>query len=228
MTASEYLQKYDSLPADATDKQREDFLSSACLECDLRKENDVAGRSALYNELGGFYRARGRYAEGEDAFRAALSILDTGGENITGSTNYATTLNNLAGLYRLNDRLDEALDMFGRAEKIYDSDPGVPPDIRASCKNNTGLVYLDKCEWDRAEDLFNRALAILPRDRKFDSVRATTLINLSFAYFRSGDKKTALDSVREAARLASQPWCGDERTRRNCSELERLIQESPA
>ena len=60
MTAEEYLHIYETLPADTGDGERESLLLAACAACDAEGEDDLPGCCALYNELGGFYRARER------------------------------------------------------------------------------------------------------------------------------------------------------------------------
>lgn len=219
MTAEEYLHIYETLPADTGDGERESLLLAACAACDAEGEDDLPGCCALYNELGGFYRARERLTEGERAFLKAQTLLESAGAEKEFAADYATTLNNLAGLYRLAGKYDEAISLFDKAERIYDALPDIPPDVRASCRNNAGLVRLDTGDGDGARALFRRALAILPRDERFDGVRITTLVNLCYAYRMEDDRKGLLAAAADLKILLDKQESPDEALCRFCADL---------
>ena len=219
MTAEEYLHAYETLPADTGDGERERLLLAACAACDAAGESELPARCALYNELGGFYRARKRLTEGERAFLKAQTLLERAGAEKEFAADYATTLNNLAGLYRLAGRYVEAISLFDKAQHIYDALPDVPPDVRASCRNNAGLVLLDTGDGDGARRLFNRAVAILPRDDRFDGVRATTLVNLCCACRLADDRKSLLATAADLKSILKKQAEPDELLCRFCDAI---------
>ena len=68
MTAQEILEKYDTLAKSAGDGEAEHFLAEQCTGYDEAAPEDLTGRAALYNELGGFYCAAGSYEKSETSF----------------------------------------------------------------------------------------------------------------------------------------------------------------
>lgn len=76
MEIKKLLEELDALYETKTDDEIEAWLTAKCAELDAEAPAERHGRSALYNELGGFYRARGVYDKGEAAFLKAKDILE--------------------------------------------------------------------------------------------------------------------------------------------------------
>ena len=76
MEIKNLLEELDSLYETKTDAEIEAWLAAKCAELDAAAPEERHSRSALYNELGGFYRARGVYDKGEAAFLKAKDILE--------------------------------------------------------------------------------------------------------------------------------------------------------
>lgn len=255
MEVKEIFEEYDRLCGSESDEALEAWLADKCAAYAAERPLDAVGQSALYNELGSFYRARGVYDKGEQAFLKAKALLEEianipmelegpavscscccpeGAESYavpgekhteyvlsdhTGTSDYATTLNNLAGLYRLAGQYDKALDMFADAQKIYDGLDSVPADVYASCYNNMGLVYLDLKRCENAAECFNRALAIAEKAENNGYILGTTTSNLAFSYMLSGDKAAAAAKLREAAEHFLRAGGEDDEMYKNCLDL---------
>ena len=76
MEIKKLLEELDALYETKTDDEIEAWLAGKCAELDAAAPEERHARSALYNELGGFYRARGVYDKGEAAFLKAKDILE--------------------------------------------------------------------------------------------------------------------------------------------------------
>lgn len=76
MDIKEIFAQFDALCEEKSDAELEAWLIEKCGQYDAEHAADRHGRSALYNELGGFYRARGVYDKGETAFLKAKDILE--------------------------------------------------------------------------------------------------------------------------------------------------------
>lgn len=72
-----FFEEYDKWSKTADDATLEKLLTDACTAYCDENPADYPGRSALYNELGSFYRARGLYSRGEEAFLAAKKMLES-------------------------------------------------------------------------------------------------------------------------------------------------------
>lgn len=192
MTVWEVFAEYDKNATIMNDQELEVWLNETLSAFQQEHPDDYFGQSAILNELGGFYRSRGIFDKGEQAFLLAKNLHESI-QDFT-SLDYATTLNNLAGIYRLAGDLDRALEMFNEAQKLYEtSEKKAPPELYASCLNNKGLVYQDMKRYEEARELFEKALALINDLPNNGYVLATTLSNLAFALHGLGEKdKVAL------------------------------------
>ena len=203
-TVEEIIAVVDALLEAGKDAEAEKELIAAIAEYAGSDLGDMIGRSVLLNELGGFYRKRGQFIEGEKAFLEAKDLLEKarecGGGNM--AVNYATTLNNLAGLYRMDGRLQQAIDMFDAAIQEYESCEGqVAPDFLASAYNNKGLVFLNLRETNQAKAMFLRAKGILEEGGNFAFAMGATLSNMGFAAVAEKEYSAAAEYFRSAKML---------------------------
>lgn len=167
MTVQEILEKYDAIGKSEGGDRAALFLERECESYDKAAPEDLTGRAALYNELGGLYCAAGSYEKSERAFLRAVELLDAS-EELRRSDSRAAVLENLGSLYRLAGQYDKALEQFNAVKEIYD-EVEVSHDLYASCISNIGQVYLDAGRPEEAEEYFNGALTIARTDGALDA-----------------------------------------------------------
>ena len=201
-TVQEIFNELDKMLKEKTDREVIDWLVEQTQTFMAENPNDLVGQSALFSEIGGFYRARGIYDASESAFLHAKTLLESMGA--TSSGNYATVLNNLAGLYRLTKDYDKAIEFFDKAIDIYENLDFVPPDVHASVYNNKGLVYQDQGEYYKAGKCFGAALEIIVNTPNNTYPLATTYSNFAFCCFGDGKKEEACDFMNKAIELYAQ------------------------
>ncbi len=162
MTVQEILEKFDAISKNEGEGKAALFLEQECQAYGAAAPEDLTGRAALYNELGGLYCAAGSYEKGERAFLRADELLG-GSEEFRRSDSRAAVLENLGSLYRLAGQYDRALEQFNAVREIYD-EVEVPGELYASCISNIGQVYLDAGHAEEAEEYFKGALTIAQTD----------------------------------------------------------------
>jgi tetratricopeptide (TPR) repeat protein len=104
----------------------------------LGPDNKVTG--ALLSVLGNLYRDNGRFADAENALKAAVLILEHGsGPNL----DLASALTNLGGVYLNQEMFPEAETLFKRALALFDKLPaGKQRDVmRGNSINNLAVLY---------------------------------------------------------------------------------------
>lgn len=196
------LQEYDRLRSTAEDAALERWLTEACRSYDAAHVGDLAGRAALYNELGSFYRGTGAYTKGEDAYLTAKELLEAAmAEEGADPLDYATTINNFAGLCRLDKRFDQATELFRKALRIYAQAPDTPPQLFASCRNNLGLVYIDMRLYEAALAEFEAAMSMLAGRTDAAYETATTAGNMSIALAGLGRQSEAYTYMQKAVEI---------------------------
>ena len=240
----EVIAEVDALLKAGEDAGAEARLQEAIASCAEAEPGNVVGRSVLLNELGSFYRHRGIFDKGEEAFLKAKELLEEirgyayqmdgpqEGDssccqegptqiiytNRTMTANYATTLNNLAGLYRMSKQLQKAAETFDAAIKAYETCEGdVPPDDFASSYNNKGLLYLDMQDTNQARAMFLKAKALLEKGGHYPYALGTTLSNLGFAAVIERKFPEAMEHFKAAKALFEE--AGDSKMVQNCERI---------
>lgn len=166
--------------------------------------NDVRSSLTLLNEQIGLYRKLGREHEAMEAIDAALSLA--GVPEMDNTVSLATTLINAATAYKAFGKASLALPLFHRAEAIYES-VLAPDDGRlAGLYNNMAVTLTELADYRAAEDLFNRALAILSGKENGEAEMAVTYLNLA-----------------DLAAAEKGPETGEEEIFRYLDEAERLL-----
>lgn len=197
MTVQEILEKYNELGKSAGEKQAEDFLVRECESYGRAAAQDLTGRAALYNELGGFYCAAGSYEKSESAFLSAMELLNSS-EELRYSGSRAAVLENLGSLYRLTGQYGRALEYFTAVRGIYD-EVEVPHDLYASCISNIGQVYLDAGQAEEAMEFFEGALKIAQTEPADELMTGTSLGGMASACLLRGEVGRSAQLLRQAA-----------------------------
>ncbi len=170
-------------------------------------EGESGGDQALViaaaNELGGFYRGQGRYAESAQRFRQAMDTLEAIG--LGGGREYLTALLNRAGTYRLDRRAEKAAEDFLRVLQLLDGVEGDTFYIRASATNNLALAYQELGRFDEAETYARSAMEMIEPLPGMEAEKASSRNNLAGICIMRRDFAAAEGWLKEAEDYYTSP-----------------------
>ena len=137
---------------------------------------DRKGLFTLKNELMGLYRKLGREQDAMKAAGEALALIPAVGED---SAAAGTAYVNAATVYKAFGRAEEALPLFRKAEIIYERNlPG--DDARlGGLYNNEALALTDTGHYDRAFELYEKALSVMEKTGSGYPEMAVTCLNMA-------------------------------------------------
>ncbi len=151
------------------------------------------------NELGGYYRAMGRYSDAVPIYLEAIVALRRLGMFRT--ENHATTLINQATNYAVWGKYIDALELFEAARFILE-DLGITIDFRvATLHNNMSIMCQDMEDYDGAINHLNKALDILYKLDDSEIEIATTYTNLAQIKFHSQHYDDALEYINKSLEI---------------------------
>ena len=145
------------------------------------EETQAAGDSAteltVRNELMGLYRKLGKKEQAIEMARSALGRVEQLG--ISQQVGAATTYLNIATVYKAFGEASEALPLYELAGEIYEQELS-PEDTRiAGLCNNMALALVDLGQYDRAAELYGKALQVLSASAENEPEMAITHLNLA-------------------------------------------------
>ena len=164
----EYLEKNDY---EAAERHLKYWIAEAEAAKDLR------GKLTLVNETIGLYRKTEKKGPAFDAIQTALSLLDI--LELSDTVIMATTYINAATAYRAFGESDEALPLYEKARELYEKLLNADDPRLGGLYNNMALTVMEKKEFDRAEELFKRALAVMEKTENGELECAITWCNLA-------------------------------------------------
>ena len=144
---------------------------------EARLGHDVGGELLVLNEMIGFFRKMGKKAETYQAADQALAMIDTQGYQ--GTLTAGTTCINAATAYNAFDDNERSLPLFEKALAIYGSLDTVRPEQKAGLYNNMGLTCDALGQFDRAADLYAKALSLMEKEPGGKHEYAITCLNLA-------------------------------------------------
>ncbi len=169
---------------------------------------DERGLLSVLNEKIGLYRRCQKEEKGIAAVEEALALVDSLG--LAGTFAGGTILLNAATTLKAFGRAKEALPLYRRAEAAYRE--SLAPDSYewAALYNNMALTCEELADSERAEELYQKAIALLEKEGQHDGEIAVSYVNLAHLYDRScpEDKdrvKGALSSAWEFLNSPRQP-----------------------
>ena len=173
------------------------FLKDSLVEAKRQKHEEAV--LIILNELGGFYRAMGRYSEAAPLFVDAICTLRKLG--LFHTENHATTLINQATNYAVWGRTIDALELFEAARLMFET-LGITVDFRiASLHNNMSIAYQDMGEYDKAVDHLKDAIAILEQLEDTQIEIATTYTNIAQCKYHDKSFDDAMKDVNRSIEL---------------------------
>lgn len=139
--------------------------------------NDMRGKLTLLNEQIGLYRKTEKEAECLTAVADALSLADS--MNMEQSVAYGTTLINAATGYKSFGKAEEALQLYRKARIIYESSLNSDDGRLGGLYNNMALTLTELKNFREAEDLFNRAIEVMKKQKNGELEVAITHLNIA-------------------------------------------------
>lgn len=172
------IEKEDQLFADG------DFAGAGRLLqywlAEAEADHDLAGQFFLRNEQMGLYRKTGKQQEAFAAAEAGLALIpQLDYENaVSGGTCYI----NAATVYKAFGEAKKALPLYQKAKEIYEAQLADNDGRLGGLYNNMALALLDEKQYTEAEELYQKALAVMEKvpDGQLDA--AITLLNLADLY----------------------------------------------
>lgn len=161
------------------------------------KAGDLNRQAKVLINMGSAYDALADYGHALEAYRHASKLAN-------GSYEKATALNNLGDTYHALGDKENAAEYFGQALKL-DQAAG-DRESEAKTLQNLGVIQ-EKSEKpghiDEALRSYEKALD-LAREIRDPDLQASILTNRGYLYLGQGENRQALESCREALRLASR------------------------
>ena len=146
---------------------------------EAKNNNDLKVELLVSNELMGLYRKLGRKEEALSFVESVLQrIAESGIEAQVGA---ATSYLNAATVYKAFGMAEKGIPLFERAKAIYESELDMKDTRLAGLYNNMALAFVDLKEFDKADALYNKAIAIMKDAEGGDLEVAITYLNLATA-----------------------------------------------
>ncbi len=172
------IEKEDQLFADG------DFAGAGRLLqywlAEAEANHDLAGLFFLRNEQMGLYRKTRKQEEAFAAAEAGLALIpQLDYENaVSGGTCYI----NAATVYKAFGKAKTALPLYQKAKEIYEAQLPADDGRLGGLYNNMALALLDEKQYTEAEELYQKALAVMEKvpDGQLDA--AITWLNLADLY----------------------------------------------
>ena len=146
MNTNEILSHIDSLLKESRLNEAEKYMKATLSDAEKSDRPDIM--LTLYNELAGFYRDCGRFAEALESCRCSEELLEK--MNI-GGAQLASALLNSANACRAAGLYDESFDYYRRIYAILEN-IGAEKPLYASYYNNLALLYQETNNWQEAAD----------------------------------------------------------------------------
>lgn len=188
MDTNEILSHIDSLLKESRLDEAEKYMKATLADAEKSCRPDIM--LTLYNELAGFYRDCGRFAEALESCRRSEELLEK--MNI-GGAQLASALLNSANACRAAGLYDESFDYYRRIYAILEEISAEKP-LFASYYNNLALLYQETNNWQEAADCLKKALTLADDDIR----RAITRSNLAVCLTKLGDNSAAKETLAPA------------------------------
>lgn len=167
--------------------------------CEGQNEKRVA--LLINNELMGLFRKLGDRENALKYAHGALDIIENLGigENVGAATTYL----NCATVYKAFSMAERSLPLFEKALKIYEQNLPQNDERFGGLYNNMALTLVDLEKFDRANELFEKAISVMEKIRGKEGEVAITYLNMATAV----EKKVGLEEgEKEICALIEKAW----------------------
>lgn len=197
MNINEIFARIDELFENKQADKAEDYLLSCLNRAESEGRHDII--IPVCNELGGYYRATGRYEEGTPLYQKALQSLEM--LNLANTEHHAVTLINYGTNYAVKGESEAALVIFSEAADIFKK-LGFSEDYRlAALYNNMSIICQDTEDFDKAMDYLSKALDILNNLTDSETEIAVTYTNMAQILLNTGRFDEALSAVKKSIEI---------------------------
>lgn len=144
-----------------------------------QNSGDMKNTLLATNELIGLSRKLGKEADTLKHVESALSLIKA--MKIESNTGAATTYINCATAYKAFGKADSAIPLFEQAKEIYEKNLS-PSDYRfGGLYNNMALAFVDLKKFDKANELYKKALDVVSNIKDNEPEQAITHLNMATA-----------------------------------------------
>ncbi len=175
MDINKVLMEYDHMFGTCSLETIDEFLSDKIEEA--LSTQDYSSALTLMNEMVGFCRDTDQKDKGLHYCELTLRMLTNLG--LTGTVEYATSLLNVANAMRAFGVYDRSGDYYRETESIYLANLKPEDFAFSSLYNNWSLLYQEMGDYDSAETLLRKALAVVEHYPNAQIELATTKTNLA-------------------------------------------------
>ena len=140
-------------------------------------KNDIRGEYAVCNELVGFYRKQGDKKNGLEFCDAVLRL--TTAPVLADTVGCATGYLNTATAYKSFGMPDRAIELYEKARAIYEKTLDKDDDRFGGLYNNMALALCDLKRYDRAREMYGKAVSIMSNKENGMLETAITYINMA-------------------------------------------------
>lgn len=170
--------------------------------------NDSRTELTLRNELMGLYRKLGKREQALDCANTALQTIER--EKISHQVGAATTLLNCATVYKAFGKASEAIPLFEQTKKVYEDELSNDDPRLGGLYNNMALALVDVGRFSEANELYEKAIAVMQKQENGTPEIAITYLNMA-----------------TAAEAAIGALDADEQINTYLDQAERLLDEAP-
>ncbi len=171
---------------------------------------DLSGELTVVSEQIGYFRKTLDERNATEAISRGFSLIEALQNSDTVSA--ATVFLNSATTLKAFGKAAEAVGLYEKALSIYKRELPEDDTRFGGLYNNYGLALVDLCEYEKAEELYKKAIEIMLKSEKGKCDAAITFINMAYLY-NSDSRWGILDiekCLTEAKRLL-----GDEKNIKN-------------
>jgi len=139
--------------------------------------DDTGGKLAVLNELIGLYRKCNKESECLQIISEVLLLAEA--KEWEDTVTLGTTLINVATGYKAFGKTAEAVPMYKRARRIYESNLDSKDDRLGGLYNNMALALTELEYYAEAEELYNKAIAVMRQQENGELEIAITYLNMA-------------------------------------------------
>lgn len=172
---------------------------------DAKSNGDKTGELSLYNELTGLYRKTGEKDKCYDACEKCSELLSE--EDVKGKIIEGTTYLNIATSKKTFNENEEALNLYDKAQAVYEKLLDESDFRFSGLYNNKAVALTDLREYNKAKELFFKAINLLEKTGGQETEIAITYCNLIDCLYCESDDRENVE-IKEYLKKAKECFNG--------------------